>query len=339
MSGLREIAISSAIEMSRSFRIVFEDFRRGRKFWIPVASGILPAVLAAMAVSSTYPRLTVQLTLNELTYVTRERPAVERQLFSRVLNHMLHERISSQAEKLFPLPTPSDSNESKASRPTPSPTVDLKKKIPEPPTPGPKGEDSKDAVVLSSSPTIANNGKMGGSRPSAEEGPGFFAKVATKIKVTNVGSLSSTIDGLGLYIVEEIGGHREVWESHVERDLEIKLPQGQSTEIGGREGKTVLFWRISSVFMDYETVRLLGERLRVMNPSQENHYADASPVLNVLGSNADDRERLLRIANPATRSRLLLVVEVWDVYGRRGSAEVDLLNSRDWMLQTAESVQ
>jgi hypothetical protein len=55
-----------------------EDLRRGRRFWIPVALGILPAILAAMTVSLNYPRLLVQVTVGNVTFVTRKNPAVNR---------------------------------------------------------------------------------------------------------------------------------------------------------------------------------------------------------------------------------------------------------------------
>src|SRR6266446_6786615 len=105
-----------------------------------------------------------------------------------------------------------------------------------------------------------------------------------------------------MYIVEEIDGHRDVWEMHVENDLDIKLPQGQAVEIGGKEGKTVLFWRLSKVFVEYETVRLLGERLRALKPHERNRYLYAVPFLDLLGGKNYDKEELLRIANRKVRS-------------------------------------
>jgi hypothetical protein len=322
-------------EIISSFRIMVEDLRRGRRFWIPVAVGILPAILAAMTVSLNFPRLLVRLTVDNVTYVTRKNPALDRPTSSLILNGWIRDKISTQVDRLFSVASPAAGKEKGKLGPTNQATTGTNEKQPLPDiTPTAKDSAAREAAELRATPLVANQGDK-----SVPELIGLFVKVPSRIKVTNIGSLASIIEDLRMSIVEEIDGRREILEQHLEHKLDIKLPQGQSVEVGGQQGKTVLFWVASDLFWDYETVRVLGERLRTLKPDEKSRYFYAIPFLELLGEDAEEREQLLRIGNPKVRSRLILVVEVWDIYGRQGSAEADLLDSRGWMQEIAGSSQ
>jgi hypothetical protein len=338
----------SVSELSRSFRYLADDLIWGRKFWVPVATGIIPTIVAAMVVSSNTSRLVVELTVHQPTYLTKKHPVTEPLTFARVMNHMLHDRIADRVNEVFPLPTPPVEGDKESGSGNAKPGFGEGKDK----TPTPNGGSGKkesgsalaqtpetgaDTPWWDSPPTIANEGKKDAPRKLDQLDDHVFAKISAKIRVTNIGSLSSTIRAVAMYIVEEIDGHRETWESHIEDDLEIKVPQGQSIEIGGGRGKSIIFPGTGTLFLDYEGIKLLGESLAKLKPKEKNRYSYAIPFLQLLGVNAEDSDRLLKIANPETRSRLLLVVEVWDVYGRRGSAEEDLMNSSGYMREKPSS--
>jgi hypothetical protein len=314
-------------ELSHSFRYLVDDLIRGRKFWGWAAGGVVSLIVAALAVSSNTSRLLVELTVYEPTYATKNHPVMEPASLAEMINYVLHEKIAQQLNEVFPLPTPAAAGNNKKSargdakpgfdegteeRPTPTPNAVSGKK--ESGTAVTQTRESRaDAAWWDWPSTMANQGEKGAPGSLNEvAGDGVFVKIAAKIKVTNVGSLSSTIQGVGMYIVEEVDGRRETWESQVEDDLEIKVSQGQSVEIGGGRGKSIIF-QSGMLFFDYASIKLLGERLATLKLKERSRYDYAIPFLQLIADDAEERDRLLRIANPQVRSRLLLVVEVWDV--------------------------
>lgn len=333
---IREIFRQLITDIVSSFRIMVDDLSAGRRFWIPVALGILPAILGAMTVSLNYPRLLVQLTVDDVTYVMADKSAMDRPTFARFLNDSIRDKISTQLDELFPTPSPTAGEEKGKIGPANRPgTATNQKQRPPERTPS-AGESVAGKTGESSRTPVEANQGGGESVPESIE---VFVKVPARIKVTNIGSLSSTLDELGMYIVEETDGRRDTWEQHIETALDIKIPQGQTVEVGGQQGKTVLFWASAGLFGYYETVRFIGEKLRKLKPKDKNRYSYAVPFLELLTEDQEDREQLLRIANPSVRSRLLLVVEVGDVYGRRGNAQVELMDSRGWMQDASGSAQ
>jgi len=80
--------------------------------------------------------------------------------------------------------------------------------------------------------------------------------------------------------------------------------------------------------LDYELVEALWTRLPYDSKGQNlgNEY------LRLISAGYPLYEqRLLRIADPATHSRILLVVSATDIYGRHGETEVDVIKSAAWV--------
>jgi hypothetical protein len=152
--------------------------------------------------------------------------------------------------------------------------------------------------------------------------------VNVSIKITNVGSLASTLSSLTLNLVEDIDGHRESIDWHFADVGELKLPQGQIVNVGGDHDSPVRFCLSAPRFIDYELVDLVWGKLDWDQREEDNLGPTYLRLL--AGNNSARAQRLLRISDPAKHARIILVVEAVDIYGRRGVAETDVVKSTPW---------
>jgi hypothetical protein len=163
---------------------------------------------------------------------------------------------------------------------------------------------------------------------SAELAALFMGRLNVALKVTNTGSLSTTIDELGMFIVEEQQGRRQILESQLDLKINQKLGQGETKILEGELAREFKFLISGRIFRNYETVRIIKRHLL----EARSGYSDVAPVVNAYLRILEPRDQgrcdqLILIANPRKTCRLLLVASVHDIYGRVATGEAELFNS------------
>lgn len=153
-----------------------------------------------------------------------------------------------------------------------------------------------------------------------------------KARVTNVGTLTSTISNISVDLREHMG---ERWEDigfGSWPQQEVELPQGKITALGNVNGETVDFDIYGNRFLDYQVVETIGRALRDKYPREfATRHALLESYLRLFA--ADDparQERLVSIADPANHAHLDLVMTVRDIYGRVGFSEDQIIGSGAW---------
>jgi hypothetical protein len=156
-----------------------------------------------------------------------------------------------------------------------------------------------------------------------------MAVYTLKAKVTNVGTLSSTISSVSVRLIESVGG-RMSWLGIAGWPKEdIKLPQGQIAILGNPLGQPIEFTLLGNGLLDFQIVEVIGRGLREHLPKGiPNRPEILASFLRVFASNDSlKQEHLVSIADPAKQARVFVVIEVEDIYGRKGSVECPVMDS------------
>ena len=155
-------------------------------------------------------------------------------------------------------------------------------------------------------------------------------KVSARSKVTNIGSKPSALQSVLWYMIEETDGRRDMVDLAYESPGDVKLPESEPVEVGKTGGQTIGFgsggWRAT----EYEQVRIVEENVRRSKSKNQPLFSAASPYLRLLSADEDRQEKLLRIADPSHKCRLLIGIEVTDIYGRMAHMETEILDSAMW---------
>ena len=153
-----------------------------------------------------------------------------------------------------------------------------------------------------------------------------------KAKVANLGTLSSTISFVSVRLIESVGG-RMSWLGYAGWPKEdAKLPQGEIAILGNPAGQPIEFKLFGSDLLDFQIVEVIGRGLREHLPKDiRNRPEILASFLRVLALNNSFRqEHLVSIADPANQARVFLVIEVDDVYGRKGLVECPIMDYGAW---------
>jgi hypothetical protein len=161
---------------------------------------------------------------------------------------------------------------------------------------------------------------------------GGKARFLVKARITNVGTLTSTISYVSVKLMESIGGRMSSIGYATWPVGDVTLPQGQITPLGNPAGQTIEFNIISNGLVDYQTVELIGRPLRERYPKETTSRVEIlASYLRLLA--LDDfwrQERLVAIADPANQARVFLVIQVYDIYSRTGAAECPIIDCGAW---------
>ena len=113
---------------------------------------------------------------------------------------------------------------------------------------------------------------------------------------------------------------------------DAKLPQGQIAILGNPAGQPIEFKLFGSDLLDFQIVELIGRGLREHLPKDiRNRPEILASFLHVLAWNNSLREEhLVSIADPANQARVFVVIEVNDVYGRKGLVECPIMDYGAW---------
>lgn len=158
------------------------------------------------------------------------------------------------------------------------------------------------------------------------------AVYTVKAKVTNLGTLSSTISFVSARLIESVGGQMS-WLGYADWPKEdAKIPQGQIAILGNPAGQPIEFKLIGSNLLDFQTVELIGRGLRQHLAKDTSNRPEilASFVRLFALNNSFRRDHLVSIADPAKQARVFLVIEVTDVYGRKGLVECPVMDYGAW---------
>jgi hypothetical protein len=159
-----------------------------------------------------------------------------------------------------------------------------------------------------------------------------MAVYTVKAKVTNVGTLSSTISSVSVRLIESVGG-RMSWLGVGDWPKEdAKLPQGQIAILGNPVGQPIEFTLLGNGLLDFQIVEVIGRGLREHLPKDTRNRSEIlTSFLRVFALNNFLRqEHLVSIADPANQARVFVVIEVQDVYGRKGSVECPVIDYGAW---------
>lgn len=158
------------------------------------------------------------------------------------------------------------------------------------------------------------------------------AVYTVKAKVSNLGTLSSTISSVSVRLIQSVGG-RMSWVGYAGWPKEdAKLPQGQIAILGNPAGQPIEFKLFGSDLLDFQIVELIGRRVREHLPKDiPNRPEILASFLRVLALNNSVRQKhLVSIADPANQARVFVVIEVEDIYGRKGLVECPVIDSGAW---------
>jgi hypothetical protein len=179
---------------------------------------------------------------------------------------------------------------------------------------------------------------VGSASQRKQEQAGFIEKMGkarflVKARVTNVGTLSSSVSTVSAKLMESIGGHMYPIGFASLPQEDAALPQGQITPLGNPAGQTIEFGISSDGLMDFQIVELVGRALRDRYPKESSgdRFKILTSYLRLLA--LDDllrQDRLVSIADPENQARVFLVIQVYDIYGRGGAAECSIIDSGAW---------
>jgi hypothetical protein len=158
------------------------------------------------------------------------------------------------------------------------------------------------------------------------------AVYTVKARVTNLGALSTTISRVSVRLIESVGG-RMSWLGYADWPKEeAKLPQGQIAILGNPAGQAIGFKLFGSNLLDFQIVEIIGRGLRQhLAKDTSNRREILASFLRVFALNNSFRQdHLVSIADPANQARVFLVIEVEDVYGRKGLVECPIMDYGAW---------
>jgi hypothetical protein len=158
------------------------------------------------------------------------------------------------------------------------------------------------------------------------------AVYTVKAKVTNLGTLSSTISFVSVRLIQSVGG-RMSWLGYAGWPKEdAKLPQGQSAILGNPAGQPIEFKLFGSDLLDFQVVEVIGRGVREHLPKDARNRPEilASFLRLFALNNSFRQEHLVSIADPEKQARVFVVIEVEDVYGRKGLVECPVIDYGAW---------
>jgi hypothetical protein len=162
----------------------------------------------------------------------------------------------------------------------------------------------------------------------------YLAKVRVAVKsvVTNIGSKPSSLKETTWYLAEDTDGRKQTIDV-VTKGLsgKVKLPESEPVALDN-VAPSIDFEGFGGLrLLEYETVRIVQDSLRRFATNEKSVAVLSDPYLRLLHMHdLQRRDRALRIADPLHRSRIILGVEVTDIYGRMAHAEVVLRDASKW---------
>jgi hypothetical protein len=262
------------------------DLAQGKSFWVPVSIGLMAAIVGALAISTNSPRLVATVSSIAIRY----------QLLD----------TEQQGQKLSP-----DDAIAKL-------TVQIRDRL----TRHLMLAFGEGANSMASSVEVSKDDLL---KEKFLSGIGLL-EVNVRVKVTNIGGGSSTINALRLTVVEEINGQRHPLERAPNAEIAVKIGQGQRIEITPEGGRNFYFTHSFAAVVDYETVRLLARKTGGIYGSDRSEIIN--PYLRLLAlSDRRRQERLMMLADPQKRCRLLVVVNAFDILDRVGIGEAEILSA------------
>jgi hypothetical protein len=157
-----------------------------------------------------------------------------------------------------------------------------------------------------------------------------WVQMDLNVTVTNTGGLPSTITSVETSVVEEVDGSRRIVQ--VTRDeISVKVDNGVTVPLSPEPGRSLLLKDCIQTFVNYEILRLLEEQAKMSNLSQNNRIALVSDLAHVMTLFDPKRQEVIvDMARSGHRYKLLIVVDVYDVYNRRGTGEALIFDTAEW---------
>jgi hypothetical protein len=280
-------------EFGESFQAMAEDLRQHSVLWLAIFGAIIPAIFAALTISSNSSRLGATLEASAVLYEGKSatvRSSAEAYVSAEAYLAILAEKIGATLKERISSVFPEADNMSG------SENKDI------------KGDNSLDRGM--SFPKI---------------------KVRVRSEVTNIGNRPSSLQSVTWYAVEEIDGRRGLSDFAFQWPKNVRLLEGQPVTVLPENGETVEFALIGLVWSDYQAVRILSGKIQKEVPKGQSLLPRVGPYLDLLTlNNFLRRERILKIADPSHHCRLLYGVRVSDTYGRATSAETVWLDSNNF---------
>lgn len=162
----------------------------------------------------------------------------------------------------------------------------------------------------------------------------LLVEIPTVLKVTNNGGLNTTIRTAEAYVVEEIDGKRFTRDASGLLDIEKNIPQGSTIELGGETRLKINLFETAALLVQYEVARLICKTVAQRFPKEQEWLSLSEMYLSLVSGGPKTRERMARLSNAKIRSRLMLIIEMRDVYDRVGRTEITLMDSVTWTIRT-----
>jgi hypothetical protein len=162
---------------------------------------------------------------------------------------------------------------------------------------------------------------------------GSKVRFRVKVRVTNFGTVPSSVSFVSCELMESIGSHTFPIAFRTWPESKVPLPPGQETVLGNPAGEMVEFDVFDGSLSDFQTIELLGRAIRghYPNESSDHRFRLLASYLRVLASNDfAKQDRLVSMADPEKQARVFVVVQVHDIYGRSGAAESNIIDSGAW---------
>lgn len=161
----------------------------------------------------------------------------------------------------------------------------------------------------------------------------LIVEVPVQLKITNTGTLNTTIRSAEIYLVEEIDRKRITRDQSESVLLDKVIPQGGTVELKEDLIKIRLF-NSARLLLDYEIARLVCKSVERRFPKERDWLTLSELYLRIMGGHQETMEHLHSLTNAETRARILLVIEIRDVYNRIGRSEITLMDSLEWTVRS-----